>query len=44
MPPKYEDDRSLCFCNYDSEYCGAFSNWTCIKHIEAACFHFTEEV
>ncbi|VDM47999.1 unnamed protein product [Toxocara canis] len=43
-PAKYEDERSLCYCNYEPEFCGGFTNYTCMKHIEAACFHFTEEV
>lgn len=43
LPPKYEDERSLCYCNYSPRYCG-FDNFTCLKHIEAACYHFTEEV
>uniref|UniRef100_F1KXX2 receptor protein serine/threonine kinase n=1 Tax=Ascaris suum TaxID=6253 RepID=F1KXX2_ASCSU len=43
-PAKYEDERSLCYCNYEPEFCGGFTNHTCMKHTEAACFHFTEEV
>ncbi|VDK18299.1 unnamed protein product [Anisakis simplex] len=43
LPPKYENDRSLCYCNYEPEFCGGFTNNTCMKHLEAACFHFTEE-
>ncbi|MFH4977134.1 hypothetical protein AB6A40_003843 [Gnathostoma spinigerum] len=42
-PAKYEDERSLCYCNYSPEVCGGFTNFTCIKHIEAACFHFMRE-
>uniref|UniRef100_A0A158Q8S6 receptor protein serine/threonine kinase n=1 Tax=Elaeophora elaphi TaxID=1147741 RepID=A0A158Q8S6_9BILA len=43
-PAKYEDERSLCYCNYSPEFCGGFTNFTCIKHLEASCFHFTEEI
>ncbi|VDN00998.1 unnamed protein product [Thelazia callipaeda] len=42
--PKYEDERSLCYCNYSPELCGGYGNFTCIKQLEASCFHFTEEV
>uniref|UniRef100_A0A915PZE8 receptor protein serine/threonine kinase n=1 Tax=Setaria digitata TaxID=48799 RepID=A0A915PZE8_9BILA len=41
---KYEDERSFCYCNYAPELCGGFTNFTCIKHLEASCFHFTEEI
>ncbi|VDK64903.1 unnamed protein product [Onchocerca ochengi] len=43
-PAKYEDERSFCYCNYAPEFCGGFTNFTCIKHLEASCFHFTEEI
>uniref|UniRef100_A0A1I8EXC3 receptor protein serine/threonine kinase n=1 Tax=Wuchereria bancrofti TaxID=6293 RepID=A0A1I8EXC3_WUCBA len=43
-PARYEDERSLCYCNYAPEFCGGFTNFTCIKHLEASCFHFTEEI
>lgn len=42
LPPMYVDDRSLCYCNYSPEVCG-FSNGTCLKYTEAACFRFAEE-
>ncbi|VDM53920.1 unnamed protein product [Angiostrongylus costaricensis] len=34
--------RNLCFCNYEGDICD--SNNTCIKHNNAACFHFIKEV
>ncbi|KAJ1362436.1 hypothetical protein KIN20_021976 [Parelaphostrongylus tenuis] len=34
--------RNLCFCNYEGDICD--SNNTCIKHSNAACFHFIKEV
>ncbi|KAE9420109.1 hypothetical protein Angca_004895 [Angiostrongylus cantonensis] len=38
-----DDLRSnLCFCNYEGDICD--SNNTCIKHNNAACFHFIKEV
>ncbi|CAG9535673.1 unnamed protein product [Cercopithifilaria johnstoni] len=43
-PARYEDERSFCYCNYAPEFCGGFMNFTCIKHLEASCFHFTEEI
>lgn len=43
-PARYEDERSFCYCNYAPEFCGGFTNFTCIKHLEASCFHFTEEI
>ncbi|VDN31553.1 unnamed protein product [Gongylonema pulchrum] len=43
-PAKYENNRSLCYCNYSPEFCGGYTNSTCMKHLEASCFHFTEEI
>uniref|UniRef100_A0A1I7VIL7 receptor protein serine/threonine kinase n=1 Tax=Loa loa TaxID=7209 RepID=A0A1I7VIL7_LOALO len=43
-PARYEDERSVCYCNYAPEFCGGFTNFTCVKHLEASCFHFTEEI
>ncbi|VDO77220.1 unnamed protein product [Haemonchus placei] len=42
--PENVDDatRNLCFCNYGGDICD--SNNTCIKHTNAACFHFMKEV
>ncbi|XGW29384.1 hypothetical protein V3C99_008866 [Haemonchus contortus] len=42
--PENVDDatRNLCFCNYEGDICD--SNNTCIKHTNAACFHFMKEV
>ncbi|VDD87273.1 unnamed protein product [Enterobius vermicularis] len=44
LPPKYEDDRNLCYCNYSPDGCGGFDNGTCMKFAEAACFYFAKKV
>ncbi|VDL70824.1 unnamed protein product [Nippostrongylus brasiliensis] len=33
--------KNLCFCNYGGDIC--IANNTCIKHTNAACFHFMKE-
>ncbi|WKY06987.1 hypothetical protein Q1695_006850 [Nippostrongylus brasiliensis] len=37
-----ESTKNLCFCNYGGDIC--IANNTCIKHTNAACFHFMKEV